>query len=809
MRFLHDLRIAARALAKAPGFTLAAVLTLALGIGANTAIFSVVDAVLLETLPVREPGKLLHVWRADDRSPDSALAPGPFLDLDRDLTTVSGFAAFNDTSFNLTGLGDPRRVDSASVSGDFFTVLGVEAARGRVFTEATEDEKTAVVTDGFFRHQLGSREEALGEALVLNGEPYTLVGVLAEDFHLPALREAEVYAVGPHGVPHSPLPLGDTDVTTLRDFNYLEAVARIAPGATTADVRQELAALAGRYAEANVDEEGNSYPFDYLARRSTGEVRPVLMVLLGAVGLVLLIACVNVASLMLSRTLVQRRDHAVRAALGASRWRLMREVAAEGACLTLAGGTLGLLLGPWAQAGLVALAPPSLRGLESLGLDGTVLAFTMLVSFASLFLFTLVPAYQASRPDLRGPLAGGGQRGGSARSLTRTLLVVTETALAVVLLIGAGLLVRSLLSLQSEDPGFRADDLLTLRIALPEGEYSEEPQVAAFYDQLLDRLGALPGVETATLVNTLPFSGSRAILGFQVEGALLPPGQSHVTGYRVVDPAYFETMGIDRLSGRGFTEGDTLESPTVALVNTTFVHQVLDGADPIGRRINFGDFEDAEDWVTIVGVVEPVRHMGYDDALAPETYLSYRQDPWGFATLVLDPAPGIEPTSLAEPARRALLAQSSTVPFYDVKTAAEVMGGTLAARRFLVLLVGIFAALAVTLAAIGIYGVVSYSVMQRRREIGIRMALGSTRREVLSVVMRRGLGLVALGVTAGVAVALPLSRLLSGMLYGVTSTDPATYAAVAALLLTVAGLAAATPAARASRLDPMRTLRED
>jgi len=522
---------------------------------------------------------------------------------------------------------------------------------------------------------------------------------------------------------------------------------------------------------------------------------------------VLLIACTNVANLLLARTVARGRELAIRATLGAGPLRLVRQLLVESLLLALAGGGAGLLLGYWGVEALARLAPPDVVGLADLTLDARVLAFTAAVSVASVFLFGLVPAWLLSRADAQEALKEGVRTtGGSRTGVLRSLLVVAETALALVLLIGAGLLVRSFVALHQVDPGFDPDGLLTFSVAVPPAKYAAPAQVAAFYDEALDRLRALPAVESAAGVLTLPFSGRAALLGFSIEGEPEPPpGEERSTGYQVASADYFRTLRIPVVAGRALLPSDGEGGPRVAVVNQAMARQFFPGEDPVGRRITFDDPE-AGDWLTIVGVVGDVRHFALDRPARPEAYLPFRQDPWPFVTFVLRTAG--DPMVLAEAARRAVLEVDPDQPVSNLKPMTDYLAQSVAQRRFVMLLIGIFAGLAALLAALGLYGVIAYSVYQRTHEIGIRMALGAGKRMVLGDVLGRGMTLAGLGVAIGVVAAFAASRLVASQLYGVGAADPATYVGVSLLLGGVALLASLLPARRAARVEPMVALRE-
>jgi len=813
-RLLQDVRIASRSLSRSPGFAIAAVLTLALGIGANTAIFSVIDGVLLDRLPYRDAGELAMLWRSNPDGAHGNFSPALFLDVRRDASSFSSLTAFDGTSYNLTGGGDPERVEAVAASGNVFTTLGVEATVGRLFRDTDPEERVAVLGHGFWQRRFGGSPAAVGSVLRLDGVPYTVIGVLPSSFRFPLQPDAELWTRAPRDVP--PWPWTDSgpdfDLLSERGLHYFNVFGRLAPGTTLTRARGDLDRLGQRYAEQFPEvyaEPGSGLTAVPLHSEVVGEVRPALLLLLAAVGLLLLIACVNVANLMLARGVVRQREAAVRAALGAGRRRLIQQVGAEALVLAVAGGAAGLLLGVWGLSGLLALLPPELADLGDVRLDGAVLAFTLLLSLGSVGLFALMPAWQASRPKLRTALAGDSARTGSRTGAARRGLVITQTALALVLLVGAGLLARSFVAVASVDPGFDAAGVLTARVSLPDAAYPGAESQEAFFAALQDRLGEMPGVASASAVLALPFSGSASYLIFCTDSP--QPSDVRGVGYQVAAPGYFRTLRIPLLSGRGFAAADRRGAAQVAVVSRSFAEREFPGGDALGHRVSFdceeGRARTDDSWWTVVGIVSDVHHGGYDSPRRAEVYLPFGQDPWPLATLLLRAAPGLAPSALADPLRATLADLDADLPLYRLKPMSDYLARSLAQRRFVLLLVLVFAAVAALLAAVGIYGVVSWSVAAQRREIGIRLALGASRRRVVGSVLAWGLSLAVIGVLLGVALALPSTRLLSGLLFGVGNGDPTTYVAVSVLLTLLAGLAALRPARQAARLDPMVGLR--
>ena len=807
LSLLQDLRFARRVLAKSPGFTAIAALTLALGIGANTAIFSVVNGVLLRQLPYGDPDGLVMLWQTKERTDRGSFSPADYLDVARDSRSFAGLAGFTSRDYNLIGEGVPERIDGLSVSGSFFDVLGVKARWGTGFTHGPEGAGAEVVlADGLWQRRFGGDPAVVGKTVKLSGDAYTVVGVLPAGFRFAPEHAADVFVRGKEDIPAPPTPM-DEDVKTVRGLHWFGVIGRLAPGVSLASARAEVDGIGRRLSAAYPDSNASRNLLTVLMHEElVGNLRPALLTLLAAVGLVLLIACTNVANLLLARTLARGRELAIRSTLGAGPFRLLRQLLAESFLLALVGGGLGLLLGYWGVAALVRLAPPDLAGIADLVLDGRVLAFTAAVSVASVFAFGLVPAWLLSRPSSQEALKEGGRTTAGRRTgVLRSLLVVAETALALVLLVGAGLLVRSFVALQAVDPGFDPDGLLTFRVAVPQSKYAEPAQVAAFYSQALDRLRALPGVESAGAVLTLPFSGSAAALTFSVEGRPDPPaGEENVAGFQVASADYFATLRIPLVAGRALLPGDAQGGQQVVVINQAMAHRYFPDEDPVGRRFTFGDATEAK-WMTIVGVVGDVRHFALDQPVRPEAYVPFTQDPWPFATFALRTHG--DPMALGEATRRAILEVDKEQPVSDLRPMTDYLAQSVAQRRFVMTLIAIFAALAAALAALGIYGVIAYAVTQRTHEIGIRMALGAGKRMVLGDVLGRGMALAGIGVAIGAAAAFAATRLVASQLYGVGAADPATYVGVSLLLGGVALLASLLPARRAARVEPMVALR--
>ncbi|HEX8283351.1 MAG TPA: ABC transporter permease [Pyrinomonadaceae bacterium] len=806
---LKDVRFAARGLWKRPGFTAVAVVTLALGIGANTAIFTVIDAALLRSLPYRDPSRLVHLWetkRSRDFERREASYPD-FLDWRAQSAEVfEGVAGYAPRQFTLALEGEAARARGAAVTANFFDLLGVRADVGRGFV-AGEDEPgaapAAVLGHGLWLRRFGGDRAVVGRKVTLDGEAFTVVGVLPADFQFARLGETEVWT-----------PLAVTpDVASRRYMHWLQVVARLKEGADAGAAAARMATVAaGIERDDPGAHAGVGLKVVPLQKEFVGPVRPVLFVLLGAVGFVLLIACTNVANLLLARSASRRREMAIRAALGASRWRVVRQLLTESVLLALAGGGVGLVLALWGVDLLVAAIPaaqlaqmPYLRGLS---LDADVLLFAFGLSLLTGVLFGLTPALASTRADLQESLKEGGRSSGSrATGRLRDLLVVSEVALALVLLVGAGLLLKSLAVMLKVDPGFDTRGLLTLRVALPPARYAEDARAARFYDELVRRVSALPGVRGAAATSNLPLAGDGGTGSPQVVGRATPASELTEAHMRTVSANYFAVMGIPVAAGRVFGERDGVEAPPVLLVNKTYAERVFPGEDPVGRRLTFkwsGDRPPFE----IVGVVGDEKVTSLDARTTPVVYFHNQQGPDSSAALVVR-AEGADPTALAGAVREAARGLDPEVPVFAVQTLEQMVAGTRATfmRRYPAYLTGVFACVALLLALVGIYGVVSYAVTQRTHEIAVRVALGARGRDVLRLVLRHGLGLALAGVAAGTVGALMLTRLISGLLFGVSAADPAVYALVSLLLVAVALVASLVPARRATKVDPMVALR--
>ncbi|HEX6107350.1 MAG TPA: ABC transporter permease [Gemmatimonadales bacterium] len=799
---LHDVRVALRRLTKAPGFTVAAVLCLALGIGANTAIFTVINAVLLRPLPYAEPERLVAVWeaRTDGESERNSVSPANYLDWARENRVFGSMAAVWDVSLSLADGGEPEQVPAQLATSTLLPLLGVEPLLGRTFTaeEEAAGARVAVLTHGLWVERYGSDPAVVGRTIRLNGAPYTVLGVM------PPVTEVMHRRVAPRL--WAPLGLDPAHDYRVTGGRYLYSVARLRPGITLDAARAEMVTLARRLAETYPYNLGWTVNLVPLTEQLVGAVQRPLAVLGGVVLLVLLIACANVANLQLTQATVRRREIALRTALGATGARVTRQFLTESVLIALAGGALGVLLAMWGTAGLMAAASVSLPRVNEIGLDWRVLGFTLAVSVAAGIGFGVVPALHALRGPVHEDLKEGGRGTEGRGRRTRGLLVMGQVAVAVVLLVGAGLLLRSFARLQDVNLGLDPEGLLTARFTLGSERYDDPARQTAFFQELLARAAAIPGVRSAGAINWLPLSGDRSATDILIAGEPLPaPGEILGTDVRAVDPGFFATMRIPLRQGRTHTAADGAHAPRTIVVSESFVARYLAGRDPIGRQVimEWGDTLVG----TVVGVVGDVRHTGLDSLPEPTIYWALPQFPSNFMTVVL--RTDGDPMALAGPLRAAVRAIDPAQPVADVRSFDDYLGLAVARRRLTLMLLGGFAGLALTLTAIGLYGTTAYGVAQRTRELGIRVALGAQRSEVLWAVLRGSLGVVASGLAVGIVAALALSRVLASQLYEVNATDPLVYAGIALVLALVGALSSYLPARRATRVDPIVAIRAE
>jgi putative ABC transport system permease protein len=809
---VQDVRYGLRVLWQRPGFTAVAVLTLALGIGANTAVFSLVSAVLVRPLNYREAERLVMVWEDETAAgfPRETPAVGNYADWRAQNKVFEDVAAIDQRTYDLTGGGgEPEKVLGFAVTSNFFPLLGAEARLGRTLLPEEDRpgaHRVAVLGHGLWQRRFGGEGSAVGREVMLNGEPYTVVGVMPPDFQFEFTDVA-------FWVPAAFTP----EQLANRGNHYLEVVARLKPGVTVAQAEEDVKAITRRIAESYPDDSANlSAAVVPLREHLAGDVRRPLLLLLAAVALVLLIACANVAGVLLSRAAARRREMAVRAALGASRLRIVRQLMTESLLLSAAGGALGTLLALWTFAFLQQLVPAGMRAMTEPRLDPAVLCFTLFVSLAASVAFGLAPALQASKTDLNDALKQAGGRGGagSGRRL-RGAFVVAEVALALVLLVGAGLVVRTLHNLRGQYAGLKPESVLTLRTQLAENRYREPARRAAFYDGVLERVGGLPGVVAAGYTTAVPLTRKGGANGLSVEGRENGPDAVWNANHRQVSPDYFRALGLAVREGRGFDGRDDEGAPPAAVVNETMARSFWPGESALGKRFKVGAPDSPQPWLTVVGVVEDVRQMASDEPVKAEMYVPYRQAArywqsssyYSFAPRDLVVRTSVEPTSVAPAVREAVREVDAYQPVSSVRTLEEVLGRDTAQRRVGVILLAAFAGLALLLAALGIYGVLAFFVVQHTQEIGVRMALGASPAAVLRMVVGRGMRLALAGVGCGLLAAYALTRLIESQLFGVSAGDPVTYAGIALLLAAVALLACLVPARRATKVDPMVALR--
>jgi putative ABC transport system permease protein len=808
---LKDLRYGIRMLLKKPAFTAVAVIALALGVGANTAIFSVVNAVLIKPLPFKDPDRLMMVWEENSKLgfPKDTPAPANFVDWREQNEVFEDMAAIADQTFNLTGIDEPEKLEGQRVSASFFPMLGVAPALGRAFLpeeDRPQAERVVIMTHGLWQRRFGSDPGIIGKPLSLNGQSYTVVGVLPKSFQFPDPFQTSTEEI----TLFVPIAFSSEEAGS-RGGHYLLVYARAKPGVTVKQAQDNMNVIAARLQQ--------QYPGTNtsvgavvisLHEQIVGNIRPALLILLGAVGFVLLIACANVANLLLARAATRQKETAIRTALGATRGRLIAQLLTESILLAALGGAVGLLLAVIGMKLLVALMPATLSQAKNVDIDAKVLGFTLLVSLLTGVVFGLAPALQASRPDLNESLKEGGKgTPGVARARVRSLLVISEVALALILLIGAGLLIKSFMRLRNVDAGFNSENLLTMKVVLPRLKYPDHARRTAFFDQLLERIGSLPGVQSAGVITNLPLTFKGNNNGIAIEGRPEPPpDEVPIVITRVISPEYFRTMKIPLLAGRQFSPQDRRDTTGVVIVSESTARQFWPGEDALGKRIKMGGFNSEAPWLSVVGIVRDVRQFELDIDPKPQVYFPYTQVPYAYMAprdLVVRTA--VDPLSLAAAVRSEVWAIDKEQPVSNISTMEQILYASVAQQRFNMLLFAIFAVVALVLAAVGIYGVISYSVTQRTHEIGVRMALGASSGDVMRLVVGQGFKLVSVGVAIGLAAAFVLTRFMQSMLFGVGATDPITFAAISAVLVAVAMLASYVPARRATKVDPMIALR--
>ena len=799
---LKDVRYGIRMLVKTPGFTIVAIIALALGIGANTAIFSVVNAVLLRPLPFQQPDQLLRVWI---QKPPAAISKAEIVELRNSNHSFEDLAAYTAWSFTLTGRDEPARLDGVRTTATFFSLLGVRAALGRTFLP-DEDQPghtdVAMLSYGSWERRFGSDKNIIGQKITIDGISLTIVGVLPRDFKFPdtGLSKLNSELV-------VPAPLNPKDEN---DFGagYLNVVGRLKPGVTPQVAQAEIITIA-RNARAKFarkpDDYGQAATVRPLHKELVGDTRLLLLILLGVVGFVLLIACANVANLQLARTSARTREIATRAALGAGRGRVIRQLLTESVLLSMLGGVVGVPLALWGIGLLVSVLPAEMPRLNEVGLDLRVFGFAFGLSLFTGMIFGLAPALQRSKIDLQTALKETGRGTSGAGGRLRNALVVAEVSLTLILLIGAGLVLKSFWRLWEVDPGFKAENVLSMQLAPPETAYSEGSRKRAFYSQVIERIKTLPGVTAVGAIHLLPMGVRNWNPKLKVEDHPLPPGaELPSVDWRLITPGYFQAMETRLIKGRWFTESDTEKAAPVAIINATLARRYWPNDDPIGKQIKSG-FEGGS-WASIVGVVGDVKEQGLELPTHLEMYRPYEQVPRP-SSLILMVRTEAEPTSLAAAIRKEVWSVDKNVPVANVQPLTQVISESLAARRSTMLLLAAFASLALLLGALGIYGVMSYAITQRTKEFGIRMALGAQTGDVLKLVVTNGMTLSLIGVGIGLGGAFALTRLMTSLLFGVTPTDGMTFASVSVGLLLVALLACYLPARRATKVDPLVALR--
>jgi putative ABC transport system permease protein len=806
-QIFNDARYGVRNLLKRPGATLVALVTLALGIGVNTAIFSAVDSILLRPLPFRDPERVVSIWERGlgQGVNQNEVAPANFFDLRNQSQSFEGIGAHGPQDVNLTSDGaEPERLSGELVTANVFSILGVEPALGRTFL-ANEDqvgqEHVVVLGDALWRRRFNRDPSIVNRNITVNGESFTVIGVMPRGFFFPQ-RETELW------IPWAMEP----EQAAGRGDHYLRLVARLRPETTLKQANAEVDAVGGRLAtEYPKTNEGLTFIVNSTHQDYVGNLRLPMLILFAAVGLVLLIACANVANLLLAQATTRRREIAIRLALGARRWTIVRQLLVESLLLATAGGVLGVLGALWVVEALSKLVPESLSKLQNVTIDARVLMFTLGVSVLTAIVFGGVPAVLAARAKPGETLSDVARDtgGGTSGRHVRRVLIVSEVALAVVLLVGAGLLIRSFQLLRQVQTGFSTENLLTMKMVLPMPKYGKPEARRAFYDEMLRRVGELPGIESAGMITFLPLSFSGMNFSFSVEGRAQPSDMKLPFAlYRVVSPEYFRTMGIPLQRGRFFDSHDSADSQPVILISQRLAEQYWPGEDPTGKRLKIGPLDSPNPWLTVVGVVGNVRQAGLYGDPRMDLYAPYAQDRRAFIAprdLVLRTKG--DAVSVAGAVRQAVWSVDKDQPVTNVRTMDQVFASAISQERFQALMLGLFAALALVLACVGLYGVISYAVVQRTHEIGVRMALGARSADVLRLVLRQGIGLTIVGLIIGVGVGLVATRVLTDMLFGVTPRDPLTFIGVPALLLLVAFLACYVPARRATRIDPLVALR--
>jgi putative ABC transport system permease protein len=806
---LNDLRYAIRNLLKHPGFAAVAVITLALGIGANTAMFSVINGVLLRPLPYQDPDRLVTIW---EESPERGLFQMPvsianLRDWVEQSQTLDQISAYTFSNLNLTGTGEPVQLAAVRVSANLFSLVGATPMLGRTFLPEDDKEgasRVVVLSHATWKNRFASDSKIIGQQVTINNQSHTVVGVMPANFQFPV-------GFGYMGkVLNDPIdlyvPIAASSQEAARGHYSFFAIGRLKPGVTINQAQSEMTGIERRLEQQYPDTNtGIGVRLVSTQEQTVKEIRPALLVLLGAVAFLLLIACANIANLLLARSAGRQKEFAIRAALGASRLRVLRLLLTESVMLSLTGGALGLLFAVWSTAALTSLAPDNIPRLNEVGVDTRVFGFTLVISLLTGIVFGLVPAIHSSKPNLKETLKEGsrGSMGGGSGKRTRSILVTVEVALSLVLLIGAGLMIKSFIRLQQTHLGFNTQNLLTVNLSLSESRYSEEQQQVAFFQRTLEQVGALPGIQSAAVTTGLPLTVSLSGSDFRVEGQPEPEaGKEMIINTRSVSPGYFSTLGISLLKGRDFSDRDKSEGPAVAIVNQDLVRTYFPNEDPIGKRITFTD---GESWLSVVGVIGDVKQLSLGSHAKPEVYFPFLQAASPRMSLVVRTTNS--PLSQAAAVKAQIHVIDKDLPIADAKTMEQLLAESVSGPRFNMLLLTVFAVVALVLALVGIYGVMSYTVTQRTHEIGIRVAVGAQASDVFRMVMGHGMFLALMGVAFGLVGALALTRLMTTMLFGVEPNDPLTFAGIGCLVIAVAIAACYLPGRRATKVDPLVALR--
>jgi len=812
----QDLKYALRIILKNPFLAAVAVLTLALGIGANTAIFSVLNAVVLRPLPYADPERLVMIWETVPGNDKRSVAPGNYNDWRSQNGTFSDMAATFYGNFNLTGEGEPERINGATVTSNLTSVLGVSAQLGRTFQptdDESQDAPIVMISNDLWQRRFGADRSVVGKTITVDQASYTIVGVMPLGFKYPALSDIWVLGRDRNAVSMSLISqFPKNDWSRERDAHFIGVVGRLKSGVTLAQAQADIAGISRRLEQDFADtNSGLGSNVISLHTQIVGNVKTLLSLLLGAVTLVLVIACTNVASLLLARATQRDREFAIRRAVGASRWRLVRQLLTESVVLSLLGGLAGLGLSVWVVDLFVKLSPGDIPRLNEASVDLRLLTFTLLVSMFTGVAFGMWPALQASSVSLNQSLKDAGSKAseGKQHRRARNVLIMTELALAQVLLVGAGLLITSYVRVNQVDPGFNSDQVLTAKLAPAASKYPDAKSRVQFYSQVIEQLQSLPGATSVGMVMNLPLSGSSMNRGFKVEGRPDPkPNENVSMDYQVVSRDYFSTLGVPIIRGRGFTNEDIETAPRVIVINEAMAHQYWPNEDPVGRRIAIGESSKDTSWRTIVGIVGNIRHASLTEAAVPCAFIDFRQDLESWPRMAFVIKTKTDAASLTSAVRKSLVAIDSQQPVYAIEPMEKLVGSSIAPRRFVMSLIGALALIALALAMVGIYSIISFSVSERTREIGIRMALGAKQRNVLTMVLGQGMRVAACGILVGLIVALALTSLLKALLFEVSAQDPTTFVIVAIMLSLVALVACYLPARRATRVDPLVALRD-